>query len=133
MAVAKDEKVAGETRRKAVFLVGSIGTPDALAFLAENIALKIPLGATEEDPGSGFMQTPCLYTIRSKGWAGGQAIMHSLKKTRSSRELMYLSSALQACLGERLARAAVDDALIQTRESVRTKNLTAIKTYLGGG
>ena len=98
-------------------------------FLVDNVALKLP-------PDRLFDQsemTPCYVELRSSGWAGAEAILTLLGKGKSSKELLYLASALKRCLGERLARAAVDAAVTEARDGTRIKNLTVIKTYLQGG
>jgi hypothetical protein len=131
MTIAKDDKAPREDRRLAVTLLGELGTRPSLEFLVDNVTLALPLEARrgDEDYARGF---PCMYALRTTGWGGAEAIMKSLGRTRSGEELMLLTTAIRRILGPSLAMAVVDDAISNTRDAIRTRNLTAMKTHLMG-
>jgi hypothetical protein len=70
-AIAKDEKQPREARRTAINLLGQIRTRGSLQFLAENVALRLPLDVRMGQDN--IKEMPCAYALGSAGWGGGRS------------------------------------------------------------
>jgi hypothetical protein len=128
--VAKDRKQPAEIRRKAVFTLGKLKTKKSLAFLVDNISLHVPMETIKGDEDT-MKETPCMYVLWKGDWNTAKAVLDGLwAKDKTKTELLFFTEILKRILGERLAVAAVDDALFRTRDTQHKKNLTAIKTFL---
>jgi len=132
ISVAKDEKRHLDARRKAIFLLGRIGNKESLDFLASNVALHVSAGAAT----SRMEDFPCWQALSKKDWSVVSAILRSLNRKRSDRELVYLAEAPKMIFGTRMARAAVDHELSRIKRlsgksvAFRKKNLARLKDLL---
>jgi len=133
MAVAKDEMRSNDDRRKAVVLLGEIGSPESLQFLIDNVTMRIPMQTylLAED---WVKEMACAYALSEGGtgdWNMPKAVMQSLHKPKTKEELRYLRRGL--CVrgfGPNVTWALLRQELGNMPEPTYRENLLAMKTML---
>jgi len=130
IAVAMDEKRHPEAREKAVFLLGQLADPTALAFLIDNVSLAIPRDIIRSID---MLKThQCEYALGQGGWRNAQAIFEALAEERPQDDVKRLCFTLERILPKSVLLALVE----AYRRSpimngpVAQKNLTTLKSIL---
>ena len=132
IAVANDEKRSDEDRRKAIYGLGEIRNKQSLAFLMNNVSLRILMDRMRgaED----FVKlTPCQYMLRKGDWNTAKAILDGLwGKDKTKKDLLLLGSALKRILGSKKLVLVAIDTMTSYRppQEDNNKNVTFIRTYL---
>ena len=129
ISVAKDERRPAAERRKAIFLLGNIGSRKSLAFLIENVPLPLPMPITIGDEDL-LKETPCVYALCKGDWNAAEGILDSLRKPKSKTDIMLLAHPLERVLSRKVAIAAVEEGLSQKPTKAHKANLESMKKFL---
>lgn len=127
--IAKDPDRKDKDRDRAVLLLGKIMDPQCIEFFVANIAMELPpiSGAIFDDA----RERPCYYVLglaENRGnWNTAKAILESLSKQKSDKEMVYLVTIYQQILESNHALALVDLELGKRPDPERKKRLEYFK------
>jgi len=130
MAVAKDEKRSNDDRRKAVLLLGKIGSPECLEFLIANVTMRVMVAEIAHDRDMDLLN-PCKYALSDGDWNVPRAIVQSLHKPKTKQEMIYLLGGMTlptSGFGPEMAHALVQQELRNRRgDPVFRENLLTMR------
>jgi len=108
IAIAEDETIEREVRRKAIFLLGDIQSPTSNKYLLSNIEVMLMKKFTLSDDQQ-MQEWPYSYTLDKKSkedaWVLVPFIYGRLEENLSDDELAWIRTLMKHKFGEKMARA----------------------------